>query len=129
MEELTTVAERHRADHEVHHVATDLAHWSRAHLQRLADTRHAHTHDLSLGDPQGARSAGLLSALGEKAAEALGHRPEPGFLLLHDLRDLHLRAAQAIKDLSPQNLTGGQPPASGRGALGGRAAPQGGVGQ
>lgn len=103
-EELTTAAERHRADHEVHHVAIDLAQWSREHLRRLADT--GRDHDLSLDEPPRdtactactawipAPAPGPLPALKEKAAEALGHRPEPGLLLLRDLRDLHLGAAR-----------------------------------
>ncbi|WP_409468732.1 hypothetical protein [Streptomyces sp. HC307] len=113
-EQLTTVAERHRTDHEVHHVATDLAGWSRDHIQRLATA--AHEHGLDLGDAPGASSVGVLSTLREKAAEAVGHRPErhrpePGLLLLRDLRELHLgatenslhwemlaQAAQATKD-------------------------------
>ncbi|MGW0423327.1 hypothetical protein [Streptomyces sp. NPDC003015] len=90
--ELTTVAERHRTDHEIHYVAADLAHWSREHAQRLADT--GRDRGLRLGDPPKDHSPGLLSAVREKAAESLGHRPEPGLLLLRDLRDLHLAAAQ-----------------------------------
>ncbi|WP_065967868.1 hypothetical protein [Streptomyces sparsogenes] len=96
--ELTTAAERHRADHEVHHVATDLAQWSREHLRRLADT--GRDHGLSLAGPPRdtaripAPAPGPLSAIEEKAAETLGHQPEPGLLLLRDLRDLHLGAAR-----------------------------------
>ncbi|MDQ0687207.1 hypothetical protein QFZ56_006170 [Streptomyces achromogenes] len=108
-EQLTTVAERHRTDHEIHHVATDLAGWSHEHVQRLADT--AHAHGLDLEGPPGETSPGVLSTLREKAAEAVGRRPEPGLLLLRDLRTLHLdatenslhwemlaQAAQATKD-------------------------------
>ncbi len=39
----------------------------------------------------------VLSALQEKTAEVMAHRPEPGLLLLRDLRDLrelHLSAAE-----------------------------------
>lgn len=91
-EQLTAVAERHRTEHEVHHVATDLAGWSREHVQRLADV--AHEHGLDLGDAPGEPSSGVLSVLREKAAEAMGRRPEPGLLLLRDLRDLHLGATE-----------------------------------
>ncbi|MFI9150227.1 hypothetical protein [Streptomyces sp. NPDC053367] len=90
--ELVTAAERHRTDHEVHHVALDLAAWSREHVQRVADT--GHDYGVDLGDASGAPSPGFMSALREKAAEAVGHRPEPGLLLLRDLRELHLDAAQ-----------------------------------
>lgn len=89
-EELTAVAERHRTEHEIHHIATDLARWSTEHAQRLADTLRDHDVD----DPPQDSSSGLLSTLREKAAEALGRRPEPGLLLLRDLRNLHLDAAR-----------------------------------
>ncbi|MDX3530369.1 hypothetical protein P1P75_29145 [Streptomyces sp. ID05-39B] len=90
--QLTAVAERHRTDHEIHHVATDLAGWSREHVRSLADAGHAH--GLDLGGPTGTPTPGLLSTLREKAAEAVGHRPEPGLLLLRDLRELHLAATR-----------------------------------
>ncbi|MFE1349608.1 hypothetical protein [Streptomyces sp. NPDC058757] len=92
-EELLAVAERHSAEHEVHHVATDLAAWSREHVERVART--ARHHGLDLAAPHRSGSApGFLTTLGEKAAEAVGRRPEPGPLLLRDLRDLHLRATE-----------------------------------
>jgi hypothetical protein len=80
--DLLAAAERHRADHEIHHVLTDLARWSREHSTALAETGRAY--DL---DPTGARddpSPGVLTALREKAAEAFGRRPEAGLLLLRD---------------------------------------------
>jgi hypothetical protein len=89
--ELTTVAERHRTDHDIHHVATDLARWSHEHVARLAE--YGKGRGLDLPGP-GSPSPGPLAALREKTAEALGRRPEPGLLLLHDLRDLHLTAAR-----------------------------------
>ncbi|MFI8459519.1 hypothetical protein [Kitasatospora sp. NPDC085464] len=91
-EELLKVAERHRTDHEIHHVATDLARWSREHSERLAGTgRH---YGLDLSGPADDPSPGFLATLREKAAEANGRRPEPGLLLLHDLRGLHLAATE-----------------------------------
>ena len=89
--DLTAVAERHRTDHDIHHVATDLARWSHQHAARLAE--YGRGQGLHLPDP-GSPSHGPLAALREKTAEALGRRPEPGLLLLHDLRDLHLAAAR-----------------------------------
>ncbi|WP_405650493.1 hypothetical protein [Streptomyces sp. NBC_00019] len=90
--DLLATAERHRTDHEVHHVASDLARWSRRHSARLADTgRH---YGLDLDGPKDDPSPGALSALREKAAEALGRRPGAGLLLLHDLCDLHLAASR-----------------------------------
>ncbi len=91
-EALLAAAERHRTDHEIHHVASDLARWSREHSARLADT--GHHYGLDLDGPKDDPSPGALTALRQKAAEALGRRPETGLLLLHDLRDLHLAAAR-----------------------------------
>ncbi|MEW2117949.1 hypothetical protein AB0945_22735 [Streptomyces sp. NPDC005474] len=78
---LTTMAERHREEHEVHHVATDLARWSREHAKRLAET--ARERDADLGpDPD------------DPPARPTERRPEPGLLLLRDLRELHLAATE-----------------------------------
>ncbi|MFF7216936.1 hypothetical protein ACFZAU_41575 [Streptomyces sp. NPDC008238] len=88
--EFVAVAHRHRSDHEVHHVSMDLAAWSREHTRRIADAARAHDLDL---DPPGEPHTGLLPAIGRKAAEAVGRRPEPALLLLRDLRDLHLAAS------------------------------------
>ncbi|WP_329466960.1 hypothetical protein [Streptomyces sp. NBC_01431] len=90
--ELRTVAERHGAEHEVHHVATYLARWSSDHVERIADTA-AH-YELNLSEAPSASHSGFISTLREKTARAVGRRPEPGLLLLRDLRDLHLAATE-----------------------------------
>ncbi|AQS71253.1 hypothetical protein [Streptomyces pactum] len=90
--DLVTVAERHRTEHEVHHVATDLAVWSREHVRRLAEA--AAGHDVKLGDPPDHSPDGVFATLRKKASEAVVHRPEPGLLLLRDLRELHVAAAE-----------------------------------
>ncbi|MFF9340567.1 MULTISPECIES: hypothetical protein [unclassified Streptomyces] len=89
--------------------ATDIAAWSREHVQRLADT--ATHYGPELGGPPDDSSHGLFSTLREKASESAGDRPEPGLLLLRDLREarpaaehnsLHremlAQVAQALKD-------------------------------
>ncbi|SNT34786.1 hypothetical protein [Actinacidiphila glaucinigra] len=88
--EFVAVADRHRTEHEVHHVAVDLAAWSREHTRRIADTAQAYDLDL---DPLDEPHVGLLSTIGRKTAEAVGRHPEPALLLLRDLRDLHLAAS------------------------------------
>jgi hypothetical protein len=89
-QDLLRAAERHSTEHEVHHVGSDLARWSQEHARRVSEAGKAHGLDLS-----GPRSEppGPMAALREKAATAMGRRPEPALLLLHDLRDLHLSAA------------------------------------
>lgn len=90
--DLVTAAGRHRTEHEVHHVATDLAEWSREHVRRLAEV--AEHHDVKLGGPAEQSSDGVFATLRKKASEAVVHRPEPGLLLLRDLRELHIAAAE-----------------------------------
>ncbi|MFF0586953.1 hypothetical protein ACFYWD_13390 [Streptomyces sp. NPDC003781] len=90
--ELVTVAERHTTEHEVHHVATDLARWSREHVLRLAQT--AAERGVRLGEAPEPSSDGVFATLREKASEAVVHRPEPGLLLLRDLRELHVAASE-----------------------------------
>jgi hypothetical protein len=46
----------------------------------------------------GAGPPGLVRAATEKGAELLGRRPEPGLLLLRDLRRLHVLGAGASLD-------------------------------
>jgi hypothetical protein len=89
--ELTAAAERHRADHEVHYVALDLAAWSREHVARVAAAAAARGTELDAPSDSG---PGWFSTLREKASEAVGRRPEPGLLLLRDLRELHLHATE-----------------------------------
>jgi hypothetical protein len=114
---LLAKAERHRTEHEVHHVATDLAHWSRLHTERLART--AEHYGLDLTGPGGRSPDGIMATLRERTAEAIGRRPEPGLALLHDLHDLHLaatgnslhwemlaQAAQAARDTRLLELAG-----------------------
>ncbi|MET7643601.1 hypothetical protein ABZS83_08110 [Streptomyces sp. NPDC005426] len=88
--ELVVIAERHSTEHEVHHVAKDLVTWSNEHCLRLAEA--AGHYGLDLDGPSRKSASGLMPTIQEKAAEALGNRPEPGLLLLRDLRGLHLGA-------------------------------------
>ncbi|GHB58729.1 hypothetical protein GCM10010377_57180 [Streptomyces viridiviolaceus] len=91
-QELVTVAERHRVEHEVHHVATDLAVWSRAHVRRLAETAAGRGLDLSAAPDHDAD--GVFATLRKKASEAMGRRPATGLLLLRDLREPHVAATE-----------------------------------
>ncbi|MFF2950452.1 hypothetical protein ACFVVU_03740 [Kitasatospora sp. NPDC057965] len=86
-DELLAVAQRHRAEHEIRHVATDLARWSGEHGRRLAETARHHGLDLPgpHKDPEGVAR--------EKTAETPGLHLVPGLPLLDDLRGLHLSAA------------------------------------
>ena len=74
----------------VYHVAAELAGWSQEHTQRLAHA--AQEYGLRLGEPRGEPPT-VMRMLRGKTAEVVGRRPEPGLLLLHDLREPHLAAA------------------------------------
>jgi hypothetical protein len=86
-DELEKVAERHRVDHDVFHLATTLAQMSRARVQRLDR------------DSNGAGSGGgVLGAVREKASEVIGSQPPAGLLLLRDLREIYVLASAASID-------------------------------
>ncbi|NUS17615.1 MAG: hypothetical protein HOY69_40515 [Streptomyces sp.] len=87
---LAAAAERHAAEHEVHHVALDLAAWSARHRAVLAAT--AKRYGLELPGGPDDHPGGPSAAARKEVPEVLGHRPEPGIALLCDLRDLHLAA-------------------------------------
>ena len=101
-DQLLAVGERHTTDHDVFHMTRTLAKKERGHLDSLA--RHAGRYGAEFdrdgnGSGSGRRGpAELLASAREKSAELLGRRPEPGLLLLRDLRELHLLAAGASLD-------------------------------
>jgi hypothetical protein len=105
--DLSAIGERHKTEHEVYHLTRDLAEWSREHIKLIAEQ--AGRRGLTLEEDPG--SASPLSGVREKVAELVGRRPEPGLLLLRDLRQIHLdcvglsvdweilaQTAQALKD-------------------------------
>lgn len=93
-EDLLKASGRHRAEHEIHHLARDLAGWSAAHVRDIARAGRAHGLDLSEDVP----GPGPLEPLRTALSELGGRRPEPGVLLLADLRRLHRRAAGVSLD-------------------------------
>jgi hypothetical protein len=103
--DLLRVADRHSTEHEIHHLARDLAEWSRTHVRELAQAGRRFGLNLTETAPG---DAGPLRA---KLSEILDRRAEPGVLLLADLRALHrtvagvsldwellAQGAQAVKD-------------------------------
>lgn len=110
---LLHVSDRHKADHEVFYGARDLARWSRDHVRLLAEAGKRYGLDLD-ADPRD--DSGLLADVRQKAGELVGKRPEPGVLLLRDLRAVHKTAvgvsvdweviAQAAQALQDRELLG-----------------------
>jgi hypothetical protein len=112
--DLLKVSDRHTVEHEVHHVARDLAAWSSRHVRELADAAERYGVYLS---SESVDSSGPLAPIRTVVSELTGRRPEPGLLLLADLRRLHRKSAgvsldwellaqgaQAIKDTDLLNL-------------------------
>ena len=93
--DLLRMADRHKADHEIFHVSRDLARSSRQHVAALAKV--GRRYQVSL-DPQVDADHGLIDAVQQKASELLGRRPEPGLLLLADLRHLYRDASGTSLD-------------------------------
>ena len=92
---LLAVSDRHRADHEVFHVARDVAGWSLRHVTELARTGRGYDLDL---DPEPEARPGLLERLQRTTPDLLGRRPEPALQLLADLRHVHREAAGVSMD-------------------------------
>jgi hypothetical protein len=89
VQHLIRMADRHRQEHEVHHVALDLAGWSRINIARLADAAEHYDVDLSRepNEPGLVRHAlDTLAGMAPGKASAL--------VLLEDLRDLYLAASE-----------------------------------
>jgi hypothetical protein len=92
---LVRLGERHKVDHDVFHLTRTLAERAQERMQALEPHAERHGEKLGDGDPD---DSGLVSMLREKGAELVGRRPETSLLLLHDLRTLHLLAAEASID-------------------------------
>lgn len=92
---LVAVGERHRADHDVFHLTRLLRGWADERLRQLAP--HADRYDVEL-DPErigdDGRRPGPTQRLGGAGAEPVGATPDPGVVLLRDVRDLHLAASR-----------------------------------
>ena len=87
---LLRAAEVHHTEHEVHHVARDLAAWSAKHIQHLAE----HAEQLGIDLDGEADSPNMLAErVRATTSKLVGRRPEGGVLLLHDLRNLYLQGS------------------------------------
>jgi len=91
---LNVIAARHRSDQDICHIAHDLAQWSQHHLSELAG--HGRNYGLRLSEnPRTGAAAGIAWS---RMSGLLRHRPEPGLLLLADLRRTHRLAAGVSLD-------------------------------
>jgi hypothetical protein len=94
-DELLHLSDRHRTDHEIFHVARDLAGWSAEHVAELA--RAGRDFGLQL-DEDVEDGTGLLDTLRQKSADLLGRRHDAALVLLADLRRLYRKASGVSLD-------------------------------
>lgn len=92
---LNALGERHKADHDVFHLSETLQRIVRANLVRLAAVSPTYDVSIDASSVQEGHGGGLVEKAREKTSELAGRRPEPGLLLLRDLRELHLLYAKA----------------------------------
>jgi hypothetical protein len=92
---LTSMSDKHKADHEVFYVCRDMAGWSRRHVSELARVGGDFGLDL---DVEASDDPSLLATMKQRASELMGRRSVPGLLLLADLRHLYREAAGTSVD-------------------------------
>jgi hypothetical protein len=93
--DLLRISDRHKSDHEVHHVARDIARWSQEHVRALARVGHDYGLDL---DAEPAEDPTVLEKVRQKGDELLGRHHEASLLLIADLREVHKDAAGVSLD-------------------------------
>lgn len=94
-QQLFHISERHKADHEIYHLARDLAGWSQQHVREIADV--ARQYELEL-DPEPRSENTMLEKLREKGSQLIGRESEAGLLLLRDLREVYTMACGVSSD-------------------------------
>ncbi|MFD2025143.1 hypothetical protein [Promicromonospora aerolata] len=93
--DLLRASERHQVDHEIYHVARDIAAWSQRHVRDIAEVAADYGADLDAAPHE---EFGLARTVREKSSELVGRARAPGLLLLRDLRALYLDAAGVSVD-------------------------------
>ncbi|HEY3437646.1 MAG TPA: hypothetical protein VGK35_08155 [Actinotalea sp.] len=92
---LLRLSDHHRVDHEIYHLARDLAGWSQQHLVVIARVAQRYGQDL---EPEPEHEPGSAARLRSAVGLAVGRNDAPGLVLLRDLRDVYLQAAGVYTD-------------------------------
>jgi hypothetical protein len=90
--ELRAVGQRHVADHDVYHLTHQLANLCERHVETLRP--HALRYGEELPEDDLSLFSGLIATVRRRAGEMLGRNEKGGALLLKDLRDLYVQAAE-----------------------------------
>jgi hypothetical protein len=93
--QLLVVSDRHKADHEVFHVARDLAVWSQDHVRELAVIGRDYGLDL---DDEPAGDPTVLQKIRQEMSDRLRRRSAPALMLLRDLRSIYMDASGVSVD-------------------------------
>ena len=93
--QLLVVSDRHKADHEVFHVARDLAVWSQDHVREIA--RIGPKYGLEL-DPEPVGDPTVLQKIRQEVSDRMGRRSAPALMLLRDLRSVYMDASGVFVD-------------------------------
>jgi hypothetical protein len=93
--ELFQTADRHKVDHEIFHVARDIAHWSQRHVVDIAAIARSYGEDL---DPEPDGESSLAAKARDTISELGGRTRPPGLLMLRDLKEVYLKAAGVSVD-------------------------------
>ncbi|MFC7403452.1 hypothetical protein [Citricoccus sp. GCM10030269] len=94
-QELLHAAERHQVDHSIYHIGRDLAEWSRQHVREIADIGRDYEQDLQREPKSELATARRLR---ERSSEMLGRKGFPELALLHDLREIYIKACGVSTD-------------------------------
>lgn len=93
--ELLQISDRHKVDHEIYHVARDIAVWSQQHVRGIAQAAERYGEHL---DPVPEGEAGPVAAALDRVSELVGRAKVPGLLMLRDLREVYMKAAGVSVD-------------------------------
>ncbi|WP_418606335.1 hypothetical protein [Georgenia sp. SUBG003] len=73
--ELLQVSDRHKVDHEIYHVARDLAQWSQRHVREIAEIAQRYGEKL---DPEPEGESNVAERLIDKGSELMGRAKRQG---------------------------------------------------
>jgi hypothetical protein len=93
--QLLVMSERHKTDHELYHVARDLAAWSQRHVEEIAQVAQTYGEEL---DPEPQGESAVARAVREATSALMGRSSSPGLAKLRDLREVYVAASGVSVD-------------------------------